>query len=60
MKYKSQALNKLQKIEHQIRALEIAINRGSSLGDINVIIAKIKELNESLHETISIEKEEWN
>jgi hypothetical protein len=60
MKYKSQALNKLQKIEHQIRALEIAINRGSSLGDINAIIAKIKELNESLHETISIEKEEWN
>jgi DNA-binding FrmR family transcriptional regulator len=60
MKYKSQALNKLQKIEHQIRALEIAINRGAPIGEINAIIAKIKELNESLHETISIEREEWN
>ena len=60
MKYKSQALNKLQKVEHQIRALEIAINRGAPIGEINAIISKIKELNESLHETISIEREEWN
>lgn len=60
MKYKQQALVKIQKIEHQVRALEIAINRGSSLGEINDIIAKIKELNDSLIETISIENDEWN
>jgi DNA-binding FrmR family transcriptional regulator len=60
MKYKTQALDKLQRIEHQLRALEIAINRGSSLGDINAIIAKIKELKESLYDTISIEHNEWN
>jgi DNA-binding FrmR family transcriptional regulator len=60
MKYKSQALIKIQKIEHQIRALEIAINRGATIGEINDIIAKIKELNESLHETISIENDEWD
>jgi len=60
MKYKQQALTKIQKIEHQIRALEIAINRGSSLNEINLIVSKIKELNESLSETISIENDEWN
>lgn len=60
MKYKQQALVKIQKIEHQIRALEIAINRGASLGDINAIIDKLKELNDSLTETISIENDQWN
>ena len=60
MKYKQQALTKIQKLEHQVRALEIAINRGSSLNEINIIVAKIKELNNSLAETISIENDEWN
>lgn len=60
MKYKQQALVKIQKLEHQVRALEIAINRGSSLEEINTIIAKIKEFSDSLTETISIENDEWN
>lgn len=60
MKYKLQALSKVEKLEHQIRALEIAINRGSSLQEIEVIISKIKEVTGLLRDTISIENDEWN
>jgi DNA-binding FrmR family transcriptional regulator len=60
MKYKEQALNKIGKIENQIRALEVAINRSSSLGEIIGTIEKLKELVKSLNDTISIEHDEWN
>lgn len=60
MKYKEQALNKIGKVENQIRALEISINRSSSLAEILGTIEKIKELVKSLHDTISIENDEWN
>ena len=59
MKYKGQALAKIEKLEHQIRALEVGINRGNSLDEIGAIIQNIKNVTESLRETISIEQDEW-
>lgn len=60
MKYKLQALSKIEKVEHQIRALEIALNRGGSVQEVGLIVSKIKEMTESLRDTISIENDEWN
>lgn len=60
MKYKEQALSKIEKIEHQLRALEIDINRGNSIADINTKMAMIKSLLEHLRDNISIEQDEWN
>ena len=60
MKYKEQALNKVGKIENQIRALEVAINTSSSLSEIITIMERMKELVKSLSDTISIEHDEWN
>jgi hypothetical protein len=59
MKYKGQALAKIEKLEHQIRALEVGINRGNSLDEIGATIQNIKNVTESLRETISIEQDEW-
>jgi DNA-binding FrmR family transcriptional regulator len=60
MKYKEQALNKIEKIEHQIRALEVGINRGNDLSEIVNAVNSIKEAVEDLRGTISIENDEWN
>jgi hypothetical protein len=60
MKYKLQALSKVEKLEHQVRALEIALNRGSSVQDVSIILEKIKDLTQGLRDTISIENDEWN
>jgi hypothetical protein len=60
MKYKLQTLSKIEKLEHQVRALEISINRSSSVQEINIIIDKIKELTEGIRSTVSIENDEWN
>jgi hypothetical protein len=60
MKYKLQALSKIEKLEHQIRALEIALNRGGSVQEVGLIVSKIKEMTESLRDTVSIENDEWN
>lgn len=60
MKYKLQALSKIEKLEHQVRALEIAINRGSTLQEVETIVSRIKEMTGSLRDTISIENDEWN
>jgi len=59
MKYKQQALVKIEKLEHQIRALEVGINRGNTLEEINQTVENIKNLTTSLRETISIEHDEW-
>ena len=60
MKYKEQALNKIEKIEHQIRALEVGINRGHDLSEVVTAVNSIKEAVEDLRSTISIENDEWN
>lgn len=59
MKYKQQALAKIEKLEHQVRALEVNINRAESLAQINQTVENIKNLTQSIRETISIEHDEW-
>lgn len=59
MKYKQQALAKIEKLEHQVRALEVNINRAESLAQINQTVENIKNLTQSIRETISIENDEW-
>lgn len=60
MKYKSQSLSKIEKLEHQLRALEIDLNRGNSLNEIQVKVDTIKNLVQNLRDLISIEHDEWN
>jgi hypothetical protein len=60
MKYKEQALRKLEKIEHKVAALESAISRSES---VNVVAGAFREMREavaSLRDTISIENDEMN
>jgi 3-deoxy-D-arabino-heptulosonate 7-phosphate (DAHP) synthase len=60
MKYKQQALSKIEKLEHQLRALEIDLNRGNSIQQINARLEMIKSLLQQLQDNISIENDEWN
>lgn len=60
MKYKQQALSKIEKLENQIRALEIDLNRGNSVQQINARLEMIKTLVQQLQDNISIENDEWN
>lgn len=60
MKYKQQALSKIEKLEHQLRALEIDLNRGNSVQQINARLEMIKTLVQQLQDNISIENDEWN
>lgn len=60
MKYKLQALSKIEKLENQLKALEMGIHRSFSAEDVQKTIDSIKEVVESLRSTISIEHDEWN
>lgn len=59
MKYKQQALVKLEKMENVIRSLEITFSRGGSVNDIKILLSSLKENLENLRDTISIEQDEW-
>jgi len=59
MKYKEQALTKIEKIESQLRALEISINRGGTVEAVMNTIGTIKALVENLRSNITIENDEW-
>lgn len=59
MKYKQQALVKLEKMENVIRSLEITFSRGGSVNDIKMLLSSLKENLENLRDTISIEQDEW-
>lgn len=59
MKYKQQALVKLEKMENVIRSLEITFSRGGSVNDIKMLLSLLKENLENLRDTISIEQDEW-
>lgn len=59
MKYKQQALSKLEKMENTIRSLEITFSRGGSVNDIKMLLSLLKENLENLRDTISIEQDEW-
>lgn len=60
MKYKSQAISKIEKLENQIRALEIGLGRSFPMNEIQLMINNLKEILNSLKDTISIENDEWN
>ena len=60
MKYKQQALSKIEKLEHQLRALEIDLNRGNSVKEINARLENLRTILQSLRDNISIENDEWN
>jgi Ni2+-binding GTPase involved in maturation of urease and hydrogenase len=60
MKYKEQALKKLEKIEHKVAALESAISRSE---DRSVVAGAFREMREAvanLRDTISIENDGMN
>ena len=60
MKYKAQALAKIEKLENQFKALEMGVHRSFPADEIQKTIDNLKEIVESLRSTISIEHDEWN
>ena len=60
MKYKEQALTKIDKIESQIKALEMGVHRSHSVENIQITIDRIKELLSKLKDNISSEQDQWN
>jgi hypothetical protein len=59
MKYKEQALFKIEQVSNQISSIESGINRAISIGEIKSDIEGLKELIYNLQEIISIENDEW-
>lgn len=60
MKYKEQALKKIEKIDHKVAALESAISRSEDRSVINGAFREMREAVSSLRDTISIENDEMN
>lgn len=60
MKYKEQALSKIERIEFQLKALSIKINQRATLKEIHQTMESINDLLENLRNNISMEKDEWN
>ena len=60
MKYKQQALVKVEKLENQLKTLEMGVHRSFPVDEIQKTIDNIKQLVESLRDTIFIENDEWN
>jgi hypothetical protein len=60
MKYKEQALRKIEKIDHKIAALESAVSRSESVNIVANAFSEMREAVESLRDTISIENDEMN
>jgi len=60
MKYKEQALKKIEKIDHKVAALESAISRSENMSVITGAFRDMREAVASLRDTISIENDEMN
>jgi len=60
MKYKEQALKKIEKIDHKVAALESAISRSESMSVVANAFREMREAVASLRDTISIENDEMN
>ena len=60
MKYKEQAITKIEKLESQIKLLEMSVNRSFSLERIHTIIDSIKDIVENLKDNINAEHDDWN
>jgi len=60
MRSKEQALNKIEKLENQLKTLEMSVHRSFPPNEIQIVIDNIKAMVESLRSNISIEQDEWN
>jgi hypothetical protein len=60
MKYKEQALKKIEKIDHKVAALESAISRSESMSVVANAFREMREAVANLRDTISIENDEMN
>jgi archaellum component FlaC len=60
MKYKTQALSKVEKIQNRINSLDSSIGRAASIQEIKQLIDGLKELVSDLYGTISNENDEIN
>jgi hypothetical protein len=60
MKYKEQALKKIERIEHKVAALESVISRNEERSVIAGAFRDMREPVTSLRDTISIENDEMN
>jgi hypothetical protein len=59
MKYKEQALAKIDRLENQLKALEMGIHRSFPADQVQQTIDSIKELVEALRSNITIENDDW-
>lgn len=59
MKYKAQALNKIEQIKNQIRHLEFSLNRGFPPSESQKVVDNIKEIVGKLEDNISNEEDLW-
>ena len=60
MKYKEQALTKIDKIEYQIKALEMGIHRSHPVQEVQATVDRIKDLLSKLKDNINSEHDQWN
>jgi HAMP domain-containing protein len=60
MKYKTQALRKIEQIQNRINAIDSSISRSASIQEIKQLISSLKEMVDNLHGTISNENDEIN
>jgi DNA-binding FrmR family transcriptional regulator len=60
MKYKEQVLTKIDKIESQIKALEMGVHRSHHVDDIQATIDRIKDLLAKLKDNVNSEHDQWN
>lgn len=60
MKYKQQALSKIEKLENQLKTLEMGVHRSFPAIEVQKTIDNIKQLVENLRDNIVIENDEWN
>jgi HAMP domain-containing protein len=60
MRYKTQALSKIEQIQNRINALDSSISRAASIQEIRQLISSLKEMVDNLHGTISNENDEMN
>jgi DNA-binding FrmR family transcriptional regulator len=60
MKYKEQVLTKIDKIESQIKALEMGVHRSHPANDVQATIDRIKDLLSKLKDNVTSEQDQWN
>jgi len=59
MKYKEQALRKVDRLDNKLKSLKTAMVNSPTFGEINNHMEQIKEEIQSLREIISIENDDF-